>query len=216
MGYPNFEEENRLWKNGWKNVIGIDEAGRGSLAGPVVASAVIIRRRGLGIFKEIRDSKKLSPKKRERIFENFKNIPEIEWGIGRVSEKVIDRINILEATKLAMERALQSLERRNGNKCDFLIIDGNFNLNLNVPQKPVVKGDRKVLSCALASVFAKVIRDKAMVNYHKKYSCYGFDRHKGYSTRLHQNNIKQYGLCKIHRRSYAPCRQTLAKRRFSC
>ena len=203
MKYPNFREEKKLWREGYKMVVGIDEAGRGPLAGPVIACATTVPEFLISNFKflNIKDSKKLSPKKREEFYEMITKHPQVEWGIGRVSEKVIDRINILEATKLAMKRAVRNLER----KCscsDFLIIDGNFSINLDVPQKSIIKGDEKVFSCAAASVIAKVTRDRMMIRYHKKYSRYGFDKHKGYPTKMHRQIIKKYGFCKIHRRSF--------------
>ncbi len=213
MEKPDLKEEKIAWRKGHRRILGVDESGRGCLAGPVVAAAVSLDRPSkhfLNKFPGLKDSKKLSASKREDIFKLARLDPRVKWSVARVSGKVIDRINIFEATKLAMKKAVLSLET------DFILIDGIIKLDLDIPQKYVVRGDDRIFSCALASVFAKVIRDKAMVKYHKKYSCYGFDRHKGYSTRLHQSNIEQYGLCKIHRRSYAPCRQALAKRRFSC
>jgi len=201
MKHPNFREEKKLWREGHKMVVGIDEAGRGPLAGPVVAAAVCFRISKFQTFKKIKDSKQLTALQREKFFDILTNHPQIRWGIGRVSEKVIDRINILEATKLAMKRAVRNLER----KCscsDFLIIDGNFGINLDVPQKSIIKGDEKVFSCAAASVIAKVTRDRMMIRYHKKYSRYGFDKHKGYPTKMHRQIIKKYGFCKIHRRSF--------------
>ncbi len=223
MYYPNFREEKKLWREGYKRVIGLDESGRGPLAGPVVAAAVITRQFPVSGFRflEIKDSKKLNPKKREEIFEIIKDNPQIGWGIGRVSEKVIDRINILEATKLAMKRAVRNLEKKFSKenkkskglvqkpydrrilaRVDFLLIDGNFGLDLDIPQKSIIKGDEKVFSCALASVVAKVSRDRMMLRYHKKYSNYGFDKHKGYGTELHRRNIKKCGICKIHRKTF--------------
>jgi len=169
------------------------------------------------VLKEVKDSKKLSSKKREEIFELFKKIPQIEWGIGRVSEKVIDGINILEATKLAMRRAVLNLEkklilklspnfhgRENLVMTDFLLIDGNFAINLDIPQKSIIKADEKVFSCALASIIAKVTRDRAMMRYHKKYPNYGFNKHKGYGTELHRKMLIKYGPSLIHRRSFNP------------
>lgn len=221
----NLSEEKRLWKKGYKRVACLDEAGRGALAAPVVAAAVVIkinrrsdrgarrRREGAGrvgvqILKDvsrsdldnIRDSKKLTPKKREELYKILIKNLAIEWGIGRISERVIDRINILEATKLAMKRAIQKL----GRKPDFLILDGNFKIDLPIPQKSIIKADEKVFSCVAASVLAKVTRDRIMKRYHKKYPRYGFDRHKGYPTKLHCKMLKKYGPCKIHRKSFRP------------
>ena len=198
MKYPNFREEKKLWRKGYKMIVGIDEAGRGPLAGPVVACAFCLSK---NCSLPVKDSKKLSAKQREKIYEMLKGNPNIEWGIGRVSEKVIDRINILEATKLAMRRAVRNLERKCSN-ADFLLIDGNFGINLNVPQKSIIKADEKVFSCAAASIVAKVTRDRIMLKYHKKYPDYRFDRHKGYGTELHRNLIKKRGFCDIHRKSF--------------
>ena len=203
MKYPNFREEKKLRRKGYKIVVGIDEVGRGPLAGPVVATAFTVKEFQTLSFKfqNIKDSKKLTSKRREEIYEILKQDPRIEWGIGRVSEKVIDRINILEATKLAMKRAVKNLERK-CSSADFLLIDGNFGINLNIPQKSIIKADEKVFSCAAASIVAKVIRDRTMLKYHKKYPDYRFDKHKGYPTKLHRQIIKECGFCKIHRRSF--------------
>jgi len=202
MKYPNFREEKKLWRNDYKIVVGIDEVGRGPLAASVVAAAVCFKN-GRGQFSSIliKDSKKLTPKKREEIYEILKKNPNIEWGIGRVSEKVIDRINILEATKLAMKRAVRILEKKCSN-ADFLLIDGNFGINMDIAQKSIIKADEKVFSCAAASIIAKVTRDRMMLKYHKKYPQYAFDKHKGYPTKLHRQIIKQRGFCKIHRKSF--------------
>lgn len=198
MRYPNFREEKKLWRNGHKMVVGIDEAGRGPLAGPVIAVAICLAEIG---YIPVKDSKKLSFKKREEIYEMLKQDPNVEWGIGRVSEKVIDRINILEATKLAMRRAVKNLERKYSN-ADFLLIDGNFGINMDIAQKSIIKADEKVFSCAAASIVAKVTRDRMMLKYHKKYPDYRFDKHKGYPTKLHRQIIKQCGFCDIHRKSF--------------
>jgi len=200
MKYPNFREEKKLWRRGYERVVGLDEVGRGPLAGPVVAAAVIIIKNLKLKIKNlpIRDSKKLSPKKREEFYKILTKNPNIEWGIGRVSERVIDKINILEATKLAMGKAINNLK----SKIDFLILDGNFRIKTKIPQKSIVKADEKVFSCAAASIIAKVNRDKLMMRYHKKYPQYGFDKHKGYPTRLHRLMIKKHGFCKIHRKSF--------------
>jgi len=204
MKYPNFNEEKKLWKKGHNIIIGLDEAGRGPLAGPVVAGAVVFLNYKSQSDFGINDSKKLSPEQREKIYNYFKNNSDIKWGIGIVSEKVIDKINIFEATKLAMEKAVRQVEKKIKTNADFLILDGNFKINSIVPQKSIVKADQKVFSCALASIFAKVTRDKIMQKEHKKYPNYGFDKHKGYGTAHHFEMIKKHGPCKIHRKSFYP------------
>jgi len=199
MKYPSLREEKKLWRRRLKRVACLDEAGRGPLAGPVVAAAVLILNTKYQILNtKIRDSKKLSWKKREKLYKPPAGGPQIEWGIGRVSEKVIDKINILEATKLAMKRAIKRFKR----KPDFLILDGNFKINLPIPQKSIIKADEKVFSCAAASILAKVWRDRLMLRYHKKYPRYGFDKHKGYPTKYHFKMLKKYGPCVIHRKSF--------------
>lgn len=216
MKYPNFREEKKLYKKGYKLIVGVDEVGRGPLAGPVVAAAFAIKKFPISLdpkgtpqraafqFPKIKDSKKLSAKQREKIYKALKENPDVEWGIGRVSEKVIDRINILEATKLAMQRAVRNLERNLEpvNLIDFLIIDGNFGIDSNISQKSIIKGDQKVFSVAAASIIAKVYRDRMMLRYDKKYPDYGFDKHKGYGTKLHRDLIKKKGFSKIHRKTF--------------
>ena len=166
------------------------------MAGPVVAAAVIQDTRYKILNTKLRDSKKLSPKARENFYKILTAHPGIRWGIGIVSEKVIDRINILEATKLAMKKALKKI------KADFLILDGKMKLDSKIPQKSIVKADEKVFSCAAASILAKVTRDRIMRRYHKKYSQYRFDLHKGYGTKLHFQMLKRFGRCAIHRNSF--------------
>lgn len=209
----NLNREKRLWKKGYKRVVGIDESGRGPLAGLVVAAAVMINAnrktqsaklqfKAKSLLKEVKDSKKLSPKKREALYKFLVKEPNIEWGIGKTSEKIIDKINILEASKLAMKRAVSNLENKLRKKTEFLLIDGNFKIDLDILQKPIKKGDNKVFSIAAASIIAKVTRDRVMKKYHKKYPQYRFDKHKGYPTKLHRQNLKKYGPCKIHRMSF--------------
>ncbi len=220
MKYPNFNEERKLWRRGYKIVVGLDEVGRGPLAGPVVATAVCFKydRNRVSIetrFRGVKDSKQLTPKKREELYKILTAHPQIKWGIGRVGEKVIDRINILEATKLAIKRAVKNLEKKfqkgllqkssdrtNFATSSFLLIDGNFGINLNLPLKSIIKADEKVFSVAAASILAKVTRDKMMINYHKKYPQYFFAQHKGYPTELHRKMLRKYGFCKIHRKSF--------------
>ncbi len=215
MKYPNLNEEKKLWKKGYKFVIGIDEAGRGPLAGPVVAAAVMVRNFKFEIFnfksilnnkilKQVKDSKTLSAKQREEAYNYFKKNSVIEWGVGIVSEKVIDKINILEATKLAMIKALRQVQGKLKRNVDFLILDGNFRLNINLPQKSIIKADQKIFSCALASIFAKVTRDRIMEKHHRQFFQYGFDKHKGYGTAEHFKMLKKHGPCKIHRKSFYP------------
>ncbi len=228
MNFPNFNEEKKLWKQGFNFVVGLDEAGRGPLAGPVVAAAVMLiinNKKHSHILKNvrmlgIRDSKKLSPKQREFFYRILTNHKNIKWGIGIVSEKVIDKINILEATKLAMQKALNNLNlslKKGKNKSviingrrllqtgvGFLLIDGNFVLNLEIAQKSIIKGDEKVFSCMAAGIIAKVTRDRIMQKLHKRYPQYGFTFHKGYPTSLHVKNLKSLGPCKIHRKTFYP------------
>jgi ribonuclease HII len=218
MDYPNFSEEKKLWRKGYKIVAGIDEAGRGPLAGPVIAVAIIVQNFKFQIlnfkansnFKNIKDSKKMTAKQRENVYRFLTMQPDIIFGIGKVSEKIIDKINILEATKLAMKRAtmslnskLQTVNCKKIQNIEYLLIDGNFKINkLKMPQKSIIKGDSKVMSIAMASIIAKVTRDKIMEKYHKKYPDYGFDKHKGYGTKEHFSNLKNFGICKIHRKTF--------------
>ena len=191
MKYPSFGE------------IGIDEVGRGSLAGPVVACAIMIPNLKIS---NIKDSKQLNHHQREEIYELLKRDPNVKWGIGRVSEKMIDKINILQATKLAMKKAVSNLDKNIKHsvfdKSTFLLIDGNFGIDLNIKQKSIIKGDQKILSIAAASIVAKVHRDRLMTKFHLKYPEYGFDKHKGYGTEEHRNAIKKSGFCKIHRKTF--------------
>ena len=213
----NLSKEKHLWKKGYRGIVGIDEAGRGPLAGPVMAAAVMISTKRKtqsaklqfktkSLSKEVKDSKKLSPKKRETLYKLLVKEPNIEWGIGKVSEKMIDKINILESTKLAMKKAVKNLEKKLDKKVNFLILDGNFKIDLHIPQKSIKKGDSKVFSIAAASIIAKVSRDRMMKRYHKKYPEYRFDKHKGYATKFHRQALKKHGPCKIHRMSFGTIR----------
>ncbi len=207
MKHPSLQEEKKLWKkDNYKFVIGLDEAGRGALAGPVVAAAVTVKDKKLkikGLLKEVKDSKKLTSRKREELYKILINNPTIEWATGMVSEKVIDRINILEATKLAMKRAIIKLGNHPAlGRPDFLILDGKIKVDLPFSQRTIIKADEKVFSCAVASILAKVTRDRIMQRYHKKYPQYGFDKHKGYGTWHHIKMLKKIGRCDIHRNSF--------------
>ncbi len=195
-----FNYEKKFRKKGYKKIVGLDEAGRGPLSGPVVVSGVMVSPEFFYHEKKmvgIKDSKKLSFKQRERFYDILTSHPRIKWAVSRVSPGVIDRINILEATKLAMKRVSEKLE------ADFLIIDGNFKLNVDdIPQQSVVRGDQKVFSCMASGIIAKVTRDRMMIRYHKKYPRYSFCDHKGYPTKKHKKLIKKYGPCKLHRKSF--------------
>ena len=219
MRYPNLNEEKKLWNRGYKKVVGIDEAGRGPLAGPVFVAAVILNYKyqitnskqilspKFQIIKEITDSKKLIPKKREKIYKILINSPNIEWKASKVSEKVIDKINVKNATELAMERCILKFKR----KPDFLIIDGKHLGSKKLKEmdyKMIINADEKVFSCAAASIIAKVRRDRFMKKLHKKYPKYNFDTHKGYGTRSHKKKIKKHGPCKVHRRSFRPIKKS--------
>lgn len=214
MTKPNFEYENKLIRSNFQRICGIDEVGRGPLAGPVVAAAVIFSAelfKDSSKFKGINDSKKLSVKSREKWHDFLTKCEKIKWGIGIVSGKIIDKINILEATKLAMLEAIEKLTRQSADRPDFLLIDGNFTLEIpELNQKAVPKGDTKIISIAAASIIAKVTRDRMMLKYAEKYPEYHFEKHKGYGTALHCEMIKKYGPCAIHRRSFEPIK-TLVK-----
>lgn len=201
------QEEKRLWKKGYRWVAGVDEAGRGPLAGPVFAAAVLVLEKDFKKAKKIdsvRDSKKLKESKRKEVFSDLIKSKEIRWGIGKVSEKVIDRINILQATKLAMIKAIKDLEKKNGVKVDFIILDGKMKIDIDIDQKSIVKADDKVFSVSAASIIAKVSRDDLMEKYDRKYPEYGFKKHKGYGTGEHLKMIKKHGICDIHRKTFAP------------
>ena len=181
-------EEKKLWKKGYACIVGIDEAGRGPLAGPVVSGAVFIAEKDFKEAKKIKsvkDSKKLTEKKRKEVYDNLIKNKKVKWGIGIVSEKVIDKINILEATKLSMIKAVKNLEKRNNIKADFLILDGKMKLEIDKDQESIIKGDDKVFSVSAASIIAKVTRDNIMIGYDKKYPQYNFKKHKGYGTKEH-------------------------------
>jgi len=181
-------------------VVGLDEVGRGPLAGPVVACAVFVEP-GFSL-KGVNDSKLLSVGQREKIYMKVKKDKRVQWGTARISNTVIDKINILEASKLAMKKAIETLERKIKKRADYLLIDGNFNLDIFIDQQSVVGGDGKVFSIALASIIAKVERDRLMQRYHKKYPEYGFTSNKGYPTRTHKETIGKLGLTVIHRKSF--------------
>jgi ribonuclease HII len=186
--------EKKAQKKGYKVIAGIDEAGRGPLAGPVVACAVIIN--DFDFSSRIDDSKKLSPARRLAAYQEI--IQRATIGISMVDEDVIDSINIRQATIMAMEEAVINL----GVDPDILLIDGNISLDLPFRQECIIKGDAKSLSIAAASIIAKVARDSLMVDYHSLYPQYRFDLHKGYGTKFHISAIFRHGLSPIHRKTF--------------
>ena len=187
--------EREAFADGVKLVCGVDEAGRGPLAGPVCAAAVILPPEL--VIPGLNDSKKLTDKKRRELYDVI-TAEAVSYGIAFASEKEIDEINILQATFLAMERALGQLAV----KPDLVLIDGNREKNFGIPVKTVVKGDSLSANIAAASVLAKVSRDDFMLEMAKQYPEYGFDVHKGYPTRAHYDALRAYGACPIHRMSF--------------
>ena len=187
--------EKIAYQEGYHFIAGIDEAGRGPLAGPVVAAAVIFPPGYVN--DEINDSKQLSARKREELYEIIKS-DAVAIGMGVVDADIIDRLNILRATLQAMREAVLELST----SPDFLLIDGLQCIPLLTPQKPLVKGDSRSISIAAASIIAKVSRDRIMEMYHRQFPQYNFRQNKGYGTKEHCGAIKQFGMCKIHRKSF--------------
>ena len=187
--------ENSLYAEGYKAICGVDEAGRGPLAGPVCAAAVILPK-GL-VIPGLTDSKKLTDKKRRELFPIIKE-QAIAYGIGLASHEEIDEINILQATYLAMERALAQLTV----KPDIAMIDGNRAKDFGLPVRTVVKGDSLSMNIAAASILAKVTRDDLMLEMAEKYPEYSFEVHKGYGTKAHYEALRQHGASAIHRRTF--------------
>ncbi|MEE1053940.1 MAG: ribonuclease HII [Acutalibacteraceae bacterium] len=193
---PDFSYENIARQKGYKFICGVDEAGRGPLAGPVCAAAVILPPDC--IIDGLNDSKKISEKKREMLFEQIIQ-KAVSYSVAYGTLEEIEKYNILEATYLAMNRAIDGLSQ----KADFALIDGNrIPKNIKIPCETVVKGDSKSCSVAAASILAKVTRDRLMLEYDKKYPQYNFAKHKGYGTKAHYEAIKEYGVCEIHRLSF--------------
>lgn len=188
--------ERRARKRGYKVIAGVDEVGRGPLAGPVVACALILHPKCR--ISGLNSSKRLSPRKREELYSMIKE-KALAIGLGRVGERKIDGINILKATHLAMKRAISHL----GTRPDLLLVDGFEIPRVKIPQKAIVRGDEKSASIAAASIIAKVTRDRLMVRYHKSHPEYGFHRHKGYGTKRHIRALKRHGPSRIHRETFA-------------
>ncbi|WP_376791946.1 ribonuclease HII [Thermoflexus sp.] len=202
---PTLVEEAALWRRGYRSVAGLDEAGRGAWAGPVVAAAVILppdpgwlRQHLAGV----RDSKTMSPAEREALFPEILRVA-VAVGVGMAGPEEIDAIGIVPATRLAMERALKALAVTP----DALIIDA-LTLAVPLPQRVIVRADARCLSVAAASIVAKVTRDRWMVEMDRLYPGYGFAGHKGYGTPAHRQALRAHGPCPIHRRSFAPVRSS--------
>lgn len=203
-----WEYEKELYKEGIEYIGGVDEVGRGPLVGNVVTACCVLPKD----FKldGLTDSKKLSEKKRE---EYYKYIIDncIAYGIGKCSPEEIDKYNILEATKIAMKRAIDEVKKQIN--LEYVLIDGNMKFDLDIPYKSIVKGDSKSISIAAASVIAKVTRDHEMYELDAKYPMYGFKNHKGYPTKKHIDAIKEYGIIDGYRKTYGPVLEILNENR---
>lgn len=203
------EREAELHAAGYRNIAGVDEVGRGPLAGPVVAAAVVLPDDfdALGVD----DSKKLSEKKREELYDVIME-KAVAYGIGMADHDVIDEINILQATKQAMRQAISKLESRSARSggdaagiaggIDYVLFDAVEIEDIDIPQESVIKGDAKILCIAAASIVAKVTRDRMMVEYAQEFPGYGFEKNKGYGTRQHYDGIDSQGICPIHRKTF--------------
>lgn len=207
---PNLELERSICREaGVRYVVGLDEAGRGAVAGPVVAAAVILpldAPQALQKLKDVNDSKQLTPRRREQLYDLIVTHA-LCWGVGRSSPEEIDRLGIIPANARAMEQALSQLDPGG----EFLLIDGRMRLrNVSLPQQSVVRGDSKSLTIAAASILAKVSRDRQMIALDEDYPQYGFGRHKGYCTQQHVEALTHHGPCEsVHRFSFAPIRTPL-------
>lgn len=190
------EIENEIYNSGIETICGIDEAGRGPLAGPVVVAAVIMPKDSM--IEGVNDSKKVSEKKRETLYEQIIN-EAIAYGVGIIDQKEIDEINILNATKKGLTTAIKELKV----KPQRILVDALTGIDtLGIPYTSIIKGDAKAYSIAAASIIAKVTRDKIMREWDEIYPEYGFEKHKGYGTKMHIDAIKEYGLCPLHRLSF--------------
>lgn len=205
---PDLDRELELVSAGHRFVAGIDEAGRGALAGPVVAAAVMLPLDRFDLARalsEVRDSKQLSPTSRQRCLQEIQEIA-IAVGIGEASSKEVDDLGLLPATQTAMQRAVEALDPQPSH----LLVDHIRVPELELPQDPITRGDQSVLSIAAASVVAKVWRDRLMTELGERYPEYGFERHKGYGTEKHRQALARLGPCPDHRHSYAPVQRALS------
>ncbi len=203
-----YHYEDYFWKKGYKLIAGIDEVGRGPLAGPVVCASVILD--AYNKIFELRDSKKLSKKRRECLF--FTIIKKaVAVSVTIIDETIIDDINIYKATLYGMTESVVNLPK----KPDFLLIDAMKPDNISIPYKSIIKGDEKSASIAAASIIAKVTRDNLMYLYHKKYPVYDFKNNVGYPTKKHLIALKKYGIIPIHRKSYGPVKSIIENEKFN-
>ena len=202
--YPSLDEERKLWRAGFVHVAGLDEAGRGALAGPVVAGAVVLpaNTRHTGLWAEVQDSKLLSPPRREELAVQIQE-QAAAWSLGEASAAEIDASGIAPATRLAMRRAVQALSPAP----DHLLLDWVQLKSLNLPQQSFTKGDLKIVSIAAASILAKIHRDRLLCHLHEDYPAYGFHSHKGYAAPSHLAAIEEFGPCPAHRHSFSPMRR---------
>ena len=198
--------EEELYENGTTSIAGIDEAARGSLAGPVVVACVVMPRDSM--IEGVNDSKKVSEKKREKLYEEITR-EALGYGVGIISQEEIDRINILNATKEGLTLAIKNLEtdlqekNRDFQKPEIILVDALTKIDTDhIPYRSIIKGDSKSYSIAAASIIAKVTRDRIMRQWDEVYPMYGFEKHKGYGTAAHITAIKEHGLCPLHRRSF--------------
>ena len=202
-----WEYENELYEKGITYIGGVDEVGRGPLIGPVVTACVVLPKN----FKleGLTDSKKISEKKREIFYEYIINNC-VAYSVGECSPEEIDKYNILEATKIAMKRAIDKVNKKIN--LDYVLIDGNMKFDFDYKYKSIVKGDSKSISISAASIVAKVTRDRMLIELDKKYPMYGFKNHKGYPTKKHLDAIKKYGLIDGYRMSYGPIKEVINER----
>ncbi|HMK34371.1 MAG TPA: ribonuclease HII [Desulfomonilaceae bacterium] len=192
---PTYRFEEEAAGRGACRIAGVDEAGRGPLAGPVVAAAVVMRSQD--VITEVNDSKLLTASVREKLFHQImKRAGAV--GVGIIPPQTIDEINVLQATRVAMLRAVEQIQP----PPDYLLVDGTIKLDIQVPQQAIIKGDRLSFSIAAAGIVAKVTRDEIMRELHERFPLYGFDQHKGYATREHREALAKYGPCAVHRRCF--------------
>ncbi len=200
----NWQYEKELFNEGYNIVCGVDEVGRGPLVGPVVTACVVLPKDF--VLEGLTDSKKLTEKKRDKYYDYIINNC-VAYAVGECSPEEIDKYNILEATKIAMKRAIDKVNEQV--KIDYVLIDGNMKFNFDYKYKSIVKGDYKSISIAAASVVAKVTRDRMLYELDEKYPQYGFKNHKGYPTKAHLEAINKYGLIEGYRKSYGPVQDVL-------